>query len=74
MIPDLVAKQLAFTEEEMVKRGMPQAAIDAGMAIQAKIMKPAIIAPLSILGKYVLGNNCISYYKYFHQERGKSSD
>jgi len=46
----LVAKQLAFTEGEMVKKGLPQAAIDAGMAIQAKIIRPGIIAPLSILG------------------------
>jgi hypothetical protein len=46
----LIAKQLAFTEAEMLKRGIPQAAVDAGMAMQAKIIKPAIIAPLSILG------------------------
>jgi len=46
----LVAKQLAFTENEMIKRGIPQSAIDAGMAMQAKIIKPAIIAPLSLAG------------------------
>jgi len=46
----LVGKQLAFTEEQMVNKGLPQAAIDAGMAIQEKIIKPGIIAPLSILG------------------------
>ena len=34
----------------MLKRGIPQSAVDAGMAFQAKIIKPAIIAPLSILG------------------------
>jgi hypothetical protein len=39
----------------MVKRGTPQAAIDAGMAVQAKIMKPAIIAPLSIFGNMFWG-------------------
>lgn len=51
----LVSKQLAFMEEEFVKKGMPEAAIDAAMKIQAKIMKPAIIAPISILGNMFWG-------------------
>ncbi len=51
----LVDKQLAFLEDTMVKKGTPQAAIDAGMAIQRKIMKPAIIAPLSIFGTMIWG-------------------
>jgi hypothetical protein len=51
----LIAKQLAFAEEAMVKRGTPQAAIDAGMKIQEKIMKPAIMAPLSIFGNMIWG-------------------
>lgn len=51
----LVAKQMAFQEAEMVKRGIPQASIDAGMAMQAKLLKPAIIAPLSILGSMFWG-------------------
>lgn len=48
--PDLMDKQLAFTEEEMLKRGLPQEAVDAGMKVQTKIMKPAIMAPISIIG------------------------
>ena len=51
----LLDKQLAFTEEEMVKRGLPQAAIDTGMSVQTKIMKPAIMAPLSIFGNMIWG-------------------
>ncbi len=51
----LVTKQLAFQEAEMVKEESPQASIDAGMAMQAKILKPAIIAPLSILGSMFWG-------------------
>jgi hypothetical protein len=51
----LVAKQLAFTEEQMVNKGVPQAAIDAGMAIQEKIIRPGILAPLSILSSMVTG-------------------
>jgi hypothetical protein len=51
----LLDKQMAFTEEAMIKRGTPQAAIDTSMALQAKIMKPAIIAPLSIFGNMFWG-------------------
>jgi hypothetical protein len=51
----LVAKQLAFTEETMLKRGLPQASVDAGMAVQAKLMKPAIMAPITILGNMIGG-------------------
>jgi hypothetical protein len=51
----LIAKQLAITEDGLVKRGLPQASIDAGMKIQEKIMKPAILAPISILGSMVWG-------------------
>jgi Protein of unknown function (DUF4199) len=53
--PGLTAKQLAFVEEGMVKKGIPQSAIDAGMSIQRKIMKPAILAPLSIFGNMLWG-------------------
>ena len=51
----LTAKQLAFAESKMMERGIPQASIDAGMAIQAKIMKPAILAPLTIFGSMLWG-------------------
>jgi hypothetical protein len=53
--PGLVAKQLAFAEETMVKKGAPQQAIDSGMAITKKIMKPEVMAPLSILGNMIWG-------------------
>ena len=51
----LLSKQLAFTEEALVKKGLPQASIDARMAIQSKIMKPGIMAPLSIFGNMLWG-------------------
>lgn len=47
--PGLAKKSLAFTEEAMVKKGTPQAAIDAAMAFSAKIMKPGIMAFSSII-------------------------
>jgi len=53
--PGLVAKTMAMSEEAMVKKGVPQAGIDAGMAFTAKIMKPAIMAPMSIFGTMLGG-------------------
>jgi hypothetical protein len=46
--PGLVKKQLAMAEEAMVKRGTPQAGIDAGMAFTEKIMKPGIMVVTTI--------------------------
>ncbi|HVN57401.1 MAG TPA: DUF4199 domain-containing protein [Bacteroidales bacterium] len=53
--PGLAKKSLAMAEEAMVKRGTPQAAIDAGMAFTAKIMKPGIMAVFSIFGSMFAG-------------------
>ena len=52
---NLMDKQLAFTEAEMLKRGLPQEAIDISMNMQKKIMIPEIMAPVSILGIMFLG-------------------
>jgi hypothetical protein len=51
----LLDKQLAFTEEMMQKKGLPQSAIDAGMSMQKKIMTPAFMAPISIFGNMFWG-------------------
>jgi hypothetical protein len=51
----LISKQIALSEEMMLKKGMTQAQIDAGMAIQTKIMKPEILAPVSIIGNMLWG-------------------
>jgi hypothetical protein len=48
--PGLTAKKMAFMEELMLKKGTPQASVDAFMAMQEKLQKPIIQAPLSILG------------------------
>ena len=53
--PGLVKKSLAFAEETMLKKGVPQAAMDAGMAMQEKIMKPAIMAPMNLFGSMFSG-------------------
>jgi hypothetical protein len=51
----LTAKMLALTEETLVKKGIPQAQIDIGMAFQKKIMVPEIMAPFSILSTMFYG-------------------
>jgi hypothetical protein len=51
----LVGKQLAMVEETLQKKGMPQESIDMAMKLQTKIMKPAFIAPLSVLGNMMWG-------------------
>jgi hypothetical protein len=51
----LTEKQLAFVEEKMLEKGVPQEAADAGMAIQRKIMKPEIMAPFSLFGSMFWG-------------------
>ncbi len=53
--PGLIAKQLAMTEEMMQKKGLPQEAIDAAMQINSKIMRPAIMAPISIFFNLIWG-------------------
>jgi hypothetical protein len=45
----LTAKLLSFTEDSMVKRGMNQQVIDAGMAMNKKIFIPGIMAPMSMI-------------------------
>jgi hypothetical protein len=53
--PGLAKKSLAFAEEGMAKKGAPQAAIDAAMTFSAKIMKPGIMAIISIFGTLFAG-------------------
>jgi hypothetical protein len=53
--PGLVDKSLAFAEEMLQKRGMPQSQIDVGMSMQKKMMTPAFMAPWSILGNMIIG-------------------
>ena len=53
--PGLIDKQLAAAEEMMAKKGLPQEAMDAGLNIQKKMMKPEIMAPVSIIGNMLYG-------------------
>jgi Na+/H+ antiporter NhaC len=46
--PGLVDKALAFAQEKMIAKGIPESAIDSATAIQAKMMKPWLQALSSI--------------------------
>jgi hypothetical protein len=66
----LTEKQLAFVEEKMLQKGAPQEAVDAGMAIQRKIMKPEILAPVSILGNMLWGTIIALIVSIFIKKEG----
>ncbi len=53
--PGLPAKMIAFVEETMIKRGIPEASLDTIMAFQKKILKPEIMAPFSIINNMFFG-------------------
>jgi len=46
--PGLIDKQILEAEEKMIARGMPEGSIDAALAMQAKFVKPWIMAISSI--------------------------
>ena len=66
----LLAKQLAFTEQKLVDKVTPQAAIDTVMAMQAKIMKPAIMATISIFGVMFFGTIITLLVSIFVKKEG----
>jgi hypothetical protein len=53
--PGLVDKQLAFAEEKMIDRGVPESAIDSGLQMQAKMMKPWLTSLMSIVNSVFFG-------------------
>ena len=53
--PGLIDKQLAFAEEKILEQGVPQATVDAAMAIQRKLVKPGIMAISNVFGNILFG-------------------
>jgi hypothetical protein len=47
--PGLLDKSLAVQEERFIARGMPEAAIDQALAMQAKMMKPWFTTMMSVI-------------------------
>ncbi len=53
--PGLMDKTLAVAEEKMVSRGMPDAAVEKALEMQAKMMKPWFTALMSIINSVFYG-------------------
>jgi hypothetical protein len=53
--PGLMDKSLALREEMLLERGLPEAAIEQGMEMQAKFMKPWITTLSATLGSILYG-------------------
>jgi succinate-acetate transporter protein len=53
--PGLVEKSLAFAQEKMIAKGIPEEALDAATAMQAKMMKPWIQAISSVFYSVFFG-------------------
>jgi hypothetical protein len=66
----LTAKLLAFTEENMVKRGMPQAQIDAGMAMSKKMLTPEFMLISGFLGSMFFGTIVSLLVSIFTRKEG----
>lgn len=53
--PELMNKGLAATEEIYRQRGIPQEQIDMGLKMAAKVMKPAISIPVTLITNMFFG-------------------
>ncbi len=53
--PGLVDKSLAMAEERLINKGVPDAAIDKAMEMQAKMMKPWFTALMGIINSIFYG-------------------
>lgn len=66
----LTGKQLAMIEETLLERGLPQEAVDAGMAVQKKILIPEIMAPFSIINNMIFGTVISLLVSIFTRKEG----
>ncbi|MDF1558628.1 MAG: DUF4199 domain-containing protein [Bacteroidales bacterium] len=53
--PGLIDKSLAVAEERLFSRGVPDAAIEKAMEMQAKMMKPWFTAMMSVINGVFMG-------------------
>ena len=53
--PGLIDKSIAFAEEKMVARGLPEEAIEKAIEMQAKMMKPWFTALMGIINSVFYG-------------------
>ncbi len=53
--PGLVEKSLVVAEEKMIAKGVPEAALDQALAMQAKMMKPWFTAMMATISSVFYG-------------------
>lgn len=53
--PGLIDKQMAFAEQKMIAKGVPESAIDGAMAIQAKFIKPWFTSLMTVVNSVFIG-------------------
>lgn len=53
--PGLIDKSLAVAEEKMIERGLPEAAIDKGLEMQAKMLKPWFTTMMATISSIFYG-------------------
>jgi hypothetical protein len=68
--PGLTDKLIAYTEEKLLRRGLPQATVDAGMAFQKKLLVPGIMAPLGIINNMIFGTIISLLVSIFTRKEG----
>jgi hypothetical protein len=66
----LTAKLLAITEEGMVKKGVPQAQIDAGMAVSKKMLTPEFMLITGFLASMFFGTIVSLLVSIFTRKEG----
>ena len=68
--PGLTEKMLAFIEEQMLKKGIPEANMESIMAMQKKIMKPEIMSVIGIFNNMVFGTVISLLVSIFTRKEG----
>ena len=68
--PTLIDKMIAMAEQGMVDRGIPEAAMEQGLKIQEKIMRPAILAAMAIFQTMFMGTLLTLIISIFTRREG----
>jgi hypothetical protein len=68
--PGLIDKLIAMTEETMLERGLPEAAIEQGMKVQKKLMTPGIMNAIGIFNNVLIGTILSLIISIFTRKEG----
>ncbi|MEZ5001383.1 MAG: DUF4199 domain-containing protein [Bacteroidales bacterium] len=68
--PGLIDKMIAMSEQKMVDRGIPEAALEQGMKFQKKIMVPGVLSAMSIVNGMFMGTIMALLVSIFTRREG----